>query len=278
MASELATYVNKMVNELFGSKFEVNHTDMYYEISHRDKRCLYFKFSDDFSSLHIYTLATCGDARNGKSLMGLMNDLAASIPNFKYMSLQDASGLIICGNKIGLAHLKILTSDTAESWYGSLGYKAPTDVSDKNHNQRIVNMTVDEAFSDGIESKIIDPSKSAGLKQREMKLFGRLDTDKMSVKDYVKTIVESIREFKDKRQCSPDEMEKNHICVFYNTRAWKTVKIWHEPRSYFKKTKCEHFIWNDRERFIWNHSRKTVCQYDSRWYWNWVWRTEGHET
>jgi len=232
---DLENHVIKMVNKLFGSEFEVDHNGMYYEISHRENRCLYFKFSDDFSSLHIFTLATCGDARNGKSLMGLMNDLAASIPNFKHMSLQDASGLIICGNKIGLAHLKILTSENAESWYGSLGYKAPTDVSDKNHNQRIANMTVDEAFSDGIESKIIDPSKSAGLKQQEMKLFGRLDTDKISVKDYVKTIVESIREFKDKRQCSPDEMEKTTFVSSTIQELGKLLKYGTNPDPILKK-------------------------------------------
>ena len=48
--------------------------------------------------------------------------LAASIPNFKFIKLQDGSSLFFCDNRIDLASLKILTSENAESWYGSLGY------------------------------------------------------------------------------------------------------------------------------------------------------------
>lgn len=221
---DLEVHVNKMVTELFGSEFEVEQNGMSYKVSHGENICLYFKFSDDLSSLYIYTLATCGDARNGKSLMVLMDRLAASIPNFKHMSLQDASGLVFCRNKIGLAHLKILTSENADSWYGSLGYKAPTDVPDKIHNKRIRNMTVDEAFTDGINRQIIDPSKYTDFKKQGSKLFGRLDTDKMSVKDYVNMIVESIHKFKDKPQCSVAETEKTTFVYSTITELGKLLK------------------------------------------------------
>lgn len=212
MASELAQHVNKMVNEIFAEfKVEkiVRRSDVtHYLISHGETRCLQITFSDNFSILHINKLETCGDGasgRNGKSLMELMDRLAASIPNLKYIELQDTSELVFCGMVgINLAHLKILTSENAESWYGSLGYKSPTDETDKENNQHVRNMKVDKAFSYGI----IDPSLYDSYKDQKMKLFGDLETDKMSVKDYVNTIFDSIREFKHPRKCTPDETEK----------------------------------------------------------------------
>jgi hypothetical protein len=212
MASELADHVNKMVNEIF-AKFEVAHfieADIsYYSISYDENTCLRFRFSSDFSILYIDRLSTCGDAasgRNGKSLMGLIDRLAASIPNLKYMKLQDASGFIFCGENIELAYLKILTSENADSWYGSLGYKAPTDAPDKIRNKRIRNMTVDEALSD--RERVGQPEHD-GFKHQSKLLFPNLDTNKMLVKDYVNTIFDSIHEFKENHyRCTAHEMEK----------------------------------------------------------------------
>ena len=212
MASELADHVNKMVKEIF-TEFKVEQlvrSDVtHYIISHGETRCLQIMFSDNFSILHINKLATCGDTasgRNGKSLMELMDRLAASIPNLKYIELQDASELVFCGMvSIDLAHLKILTSKNAESWYGSLGYKSPTDEADKINNQIVRNMTVDEAFSYGI----LHPSEYDSYKAQKMKLFGHLETDKMLVKDYVNAIFNSIREFKNPHKCTLNEIEKS---------------------------------------------------------------------
>jgi hypothetical protein len=235
---DLENHVNEMVNKLFGPNFvvvkEKNQSNVSYEISHNGNICLQFEFMNDFSSLFIYKLATCGDGRNGKTLMGVMDRLAASIPNFKHIFLQDASGLVFCGNKIGLAHLKILTSDTAESWYGSLGYKSTTDETDKIHNQRIANMTVDEAFTH-IKKLNSDTYKYTQLKQQEIKLFGRLETDKMSVKDYVNLIVESIHEFKDKPQCSPAETEKTTFVASIITELGALLKYGTRPDPLLKK-------------------------------------------
>ena len=212
MASDIANYVNKMVNEIFDG-YKVAHfieDDIsYYSISYDENTCLRFRFSSDFSILYIDRLSTCGDAasgRNGKSLMGLIDRLAASIPNLKYMKLQDASGFIFCGENIELAYLKILTSENADSWYGSLGYKAPTDAPDKIHNKRIRNMTVDEALS--ARDRVGQPEHD-GFKHQSNKLFPNLETDKMSVKDYVNEIFNSIHEFKENHyRCTAHEMEK----------------------------------------------------------------------
>ena len=199
-----------MVTELFGSEFEVEQNGMSYKVSHGENICLYFKFSDDLSSLYIYTLATCGDAasgRNGKSLMELMDRLAASIPNFKFIKLQDGSSLFFCDNRIDLASLKILTSDNAESWYGSLGYKGPTDVTNKNHNRRIVNMTVDEALSD---RTIIDQTKYNNFKAQNKEFFPNLDTNKLTVKKYVNEIFNYISKLKvSQTDCNDDELKKS---------------------------------------------------------------------
>jgi hypothetical protein len=212
MASELAEHVNKMVNEIFDGftvVLVIEDDISYYSISYDENTCLRFRFSSDFSILYIDRLSTCGDAasgRNGKSLMGLIDRLAASIPNLKYMKLKDASGFIFCGENIELAYLKILTSENADSWYGSLGYKAPTDVPDKIHNKRIRNMTVDEALSDRDR---VGQSEHDGFKHQSNKLFPNLDTSKMLVKKYVNEIFNSIHEFKENHyRCTAHEMEK----------------------------------------------------------------------
>ena len=241
MASELAEHVNKMVNEIF-AKFKVEkivRSDVtHYLISHGETRCLQITFSDNFSILHINKLETCGDTasgRNGKSLMELMDRLAASIPNLKYIELQDASELVFCGALINLAHLKILTSENAESWYGSLGYKSPTDETDKENNQHVRNMTVDKAFSYGI----IKPSEYDSYKDQKMKFFGDLETDKMSVKDYVNVIFDSIREFKNPRKCTLNEIEKSTFVHTTINALGKLLihggKEWHQQSPILKK-------------------------------------------
>ena len=239
MASD-AQHVNKMVNEIFAGfniVWIVRPDVTHYLISHGQTRCLQITFSDNFSILHINKLATCGDAasgRNGKSLMELMDRLAASIPNLKYIELQDASELVFCGALINLAHLKILTSENAESWYGSLGYKSPTDETDKINNQHVRNMTVDEAFSYGI----IHPSEYDSYKAQKMKFFGDLETDKMLVKDYVNAIFNSIREFK-KDKCTPDETEKSTFVHATINALGKLLihggKEWHQQSPILKK-------------------------------------------
>lgn len=216
MASELATHVNKIVNEIFAdfniivddslSRYSIyDKTDKTHETS-----CLMFTFSSDFSSLYINGLLSCGDAasgRNGKSLMELMDRLAASIPNFKFIKLQDGSSLFFCDNRIDLASLKILTSDNAESWYGSLGYKGPMDVTNKNHNRRIVNMTVDEALSD---RAIIDQTKYNQFKAQTKEFFPNLDTTKLTVKKYVNEIFNYISKLKvSQTDCNDDELKKS---------------------------------------------------------------------
>lgn len=153
------------------------------------------------------------------------------------MELLDISELVFCNEKINLAYLKILTSENADSWYGSLGYKAPTDVPDKNHNKRIRNMTVDEALSDRGR---VGQSEYDRFKHQSNELFPNLETDKMSVKDYVNTIFDSIRDFKKhKHQCSPDETEK---AEFVNATIYALGKLlinggkkWREPPPQLKK-------------------------------------------
>jgi len=237
MASELADHVNKMVNEIF-DEFKVEKSGIsQYKILHGELTCLQFTFFSDFSILYINYLSTCGDGRNGKSLMELMDRLAASIPNLKYIELQDMSELLFCDAKINLAYLKILTSENADSWYGSLGYKAPTDAPDKIHNKRIRNMTVDEALSD---RNRVSQSEYDRFKHQSNELFPNLETDKMSVKDYVNTIFDSIRAFKKhKNQCNIYEIEK---AEFVNTIIYALGKLlinggkkWREPYPRLKK-------------------------------------------
>jgi hypothetical protein len=237
MASEIATRVNEIVTEIFRD-FTVEVDDsltrysIYHETMNHRRTCLMFTFSSDFSSLYINGLLSCGDAasgRNGKSLMELMDRLAASIPNFKFIKLQDGSSLFFCDNRIDLASLKILTSENAESWYGSLGYKGPKDVTNKNHNRRISNMTVDEALSD---RAIIDQTIHDNFKAQTKEFFPNLDTNRLTVKKYVNEIFNYISKLKvSHKDCNDEELKKSTFVSF----AINTLGNLLEHDAYLKK-------------------------------------------
>jgi len=79
----------------------------------------------DLTVLHIVFLSKCG-ANRGNALLALVDRLAESIPFVEYTALTDYSNITKCNIPVALPKLKILTSETGESWYGRWGYKSPT--------------------------------------------------------------------------------------------------------------------------------------------------------
>ena len=117
-----------------------------------------------------------GDERTGTVLLQKVNELALSLPEYKYIKLTDASTVKLCDTEsisVSLAHFKILTKGL--SWYNSHGYFSETHESDHAHNS---------AF---IASKISDNKVGAS----ESGFPAPVDSDE-TVQGYVSRLMESI--------------------------------------------------------------------------------------
>jgi hypothetical protein len=118
---------------------------------------------EGFTVLHIGSLSKCG-ANSGTALLAFVDELAQSIPFIEYKTLTDASQLKKCNKDVALAHLTILANDTAESWYGSNGYKSPKHGSVIAHNKKLQNINlftlldalVEDTPDYNVKSQIID--------------------------------------------------------------------------------------------------------------------------
>ena len=97
--------------------------------------CLILEFNEDY--IYIDTLNRCGN-NSGTYLLKKIDDLAALIPNIKYIGLKDGS--TIYNDNINLQFLKILAK--GKSWYNSLGYISDNYENEKAHNEELRNTTL----------------------------------------------------------------------------------------------------------------------------------------
>jgi len=215
--------IRERVNEIFGSNFTVRKafSSDKYEIVHGGKTCLDFEFMDEDPTddkqmpfiklenrtkpriLKVSGVFKCqGDERNGASLMRLIDRLAESIPFVEYITLMDASNIMICDISISLAQLKILT--TGQSWYNHFGYKTKSHDANVAHNEVIINTSVDDVMRKRLMCKNL-------IETTGKKLFPELSTT-MTVREYVQAVLDSVRQFPE--NCTPDQREK---ASFLNT-------------------------------------------------------------
>ena len=215
--------IRERVNEIFGSNFTVRKafSSNKYEIVHGGKICLDFEFMDEDPTdddqmkfikhenrnkpriLKVSGVFKCqGDERKGASLMRLIDRLAESIPFVEYVTLMDASNIMICDISISLAQLKILT--TGQSWYNHFGYKTKSHDANVAHNEVIINTPVDDVMRKRLMCKNL-------IETIGKKLFPELSTT-MTVREYVQAVLDSVRQFPEK--CTPDQREK---ASFLNT-------------------------------------------------------------
>ena len=209
--------IRERVNEIFGSNFAVRKafSSDKYEIVHGGKICLDFEFMDEDPTdddqmkfikdenrnkpriLKVSGVFKCqGDERKGASLMRLIDRLAESIPFVEYVTLMDASNIMICDISISLAQLKILT--TGQSWYNHFGYKTKRHDANVAHNEVIINTPVDDVMRKRLMCKNL-------IETIGKKLFPELSTT-MTVREYVQAVLDSVRQFPEK--CTPDQREK----------------------------------------------------------------------
>lgn len=99
------------------------------------EECLILEFNEDY--IYIDNLNRCG-TNSGTYLLKKIDDLAALMPNIKYIGLKDGSS--IYDEKINLQFLKILAK--GQSWYNSLGYISDNYENEIAHNKELCDSTL----------------------------------------------------------------------------------------------------------------------------------------
>ena len=145
--------------------------------------------------IYIGSLNKCG-ANSGNSLLALVDELAKLIPFIEYIALYDTSFLKKCDKNVTLFQLKILSSATGDSWYGSKGYKTQSHAEVMAHNMRLRNRNMAELL------EVVDPS----IRSNIMEAFPELDHG-MTVHDYFRTISDQISSFPEEK-CTPEQNKK----------------------------------------------------------------------
>jgi hypothetical protein len=127
------------------NKININIID-----SESDDICALFVIYPDH--IHIKVLAKCGTTK-GNDLLEKFDRLVSEIPNITYIRLDDDSNIELCGHKIKLYILKILT--TGESWYNKHGYVSDETIGEKAINARNINMPYEKFRDMVIKTKYI---------------------------------------------------------------------------------------------------------------------------
>jgi hypothetical protein len=115
------------------------------------EKCLLLEFFQDH--IFIDSLDKCG-THSGTSLLKKIDELVMKMPDIKYTELKD--GAEIYDDKIRLAFLKILSK--GQSWYNSLGYFSSNYENEKNHNDLLRNMPLQELL-DSCKQKLQESFK-----------------------------------------------------------------------------------------------------------------------
>ena len=229
------------VYEIFSSKFTVTkNKEGTYTIKKCRDICLKFEFKQterNETVLFVSSIRKCGgdeggDEGSGRALVKLIDGLAESIPEVKYIVLDDGSSITIFSDRcwgpfgVSLAHLKILTSGL--SWYNSLGYKSLTHDADVLYNAGIINSPMNDLLP-----KIYDEEGIEKFNEKAKKLFPELSTC-MPINEYITGMLKTLP--KDKTLSKHSETEINKVLLLseliqflgnqlrYNTHLTKMVQ------------------------------------------------------
>jgi len=135
------------INKYFPSdEFEVNSV----RISVFDKvsnHCVDLVIKYQENLLHIDYLNKCS-GNGGAKLLNKIEQFAFSLPSsINKITLQDVSSINLCKTYIScsLANLYLLT--TGESWYNKFGFKSDNYENEKEHNRKVIELTMNDAFN-----------------------------------------------------------------------------------------------------------------------------------
>jgi hypothetical protein len=244
MSAERFERVNQLVHTIFGPRFHIKMFDIpedntyySYEIKYPDKKktsCLAFYFEDEFSHLHISWLSKCGpadDLRSGTLLLNMVDALAGLIPECKTMTLEDESTVRRCSYSIDLAELAILL--TGISWYNQFGYKQQSYESDKEHNDRVINMPIGDAVPELLASPEIKKHYPKFLKYKQ-ELDTRLklgNSSDLTVSKYVQILYDFIKPYPEYKDQCIERKERNVKLVTYVITAFGRLLTYNEIAS-----------------------------------------------
>jgi hypothetical protein len=174
--------------------------------------CLSFELKgfDKYNILYITNISNC-NGTTGNMFLNLLDDLVNRLSFVKIIRIKsDASQILMCGIRIPLANLHILTSETGESWYNKHGYVNATTERDKKLNMDFGSTSVTTVFEclenhqplNGIYPNVSqeDIDSISQIKPQIEDVLGRTIT----VRECVKNFSKLVRGF-DKTKCSPDD-------------------------------------------------------------------------
>jgi hypothetical protein len=169
---------------------------------------------EGFTVLHIGSLSKCG-ANSGTALLAYVDELAQLIPFIEYKTLTDASQLKKCNKNVALPHLTTLANDTAESWYGSNGYKSPKHGSVIAHNKKLQNINL---FT--LLDALVEDTPDYNVKLQIIDAYPESNPE-MTVKDFFTMVKRKIHSFPEEN-CTD---EQNKQIEALNTLKYGMCKI-----------------------------------------------------
>jgi hypothetical protein len=149
-----------------------------------EEKCLLLEFFKDH--IFIDSLDKCG-SHSGTSLLEKIDELVMKMPNIKYTELKD--GAEIYDDKIRLAFLKILSK--GQSWYNSLGYFSSNYENEKNHNDLLRNMPLQELL-DSCKQKLQESFKKYNTKEALKSRLDIITREDILRYPYIKSLYEEL--------------------------------------------------------------------------------------
>jgi hypothetical protein len=182
-------------------KFTITKKYKIYSISTKttQQRCLKLWFRGDH--VEIDNLDKCGI--QGSESIRMVEEALKKIPSAQKIKLYDGSNILVCGERINLACLKILSK--GESWYNSLGYYSETKDWEKEENAKIIENPFQQFLDDSLGEEFA--KLKTDIVTNGSKWFpGTNLTD--TTKDYFTKINAIILSDKDVIDCSEEKKTK----------------------------------------------------------------------
>jgi hypothetical protein len=169
---------------------------------YKDVSCLMLKINIRDKLIRIINLDRCdvGDEGKGNAMMRKVNDLALSLPEYKYIKLTDVSYITLCETiAVKLAHLKILTKGM--SWYNSHGYFSENHEAEVRHNNSFITSKIHKmpALRDILQ---VDDGESVFPKVKPT------DSIQVYVSRMLKSIESAASSSKESTKCSKAQKKK----------------------------------------------------------------------
>jgi hypothetical protein len=190
--------------------------------------CIEMKIEDGI--LHIDKLNKCGIS--GTNSLKRIDALAKTL-GISEIQLIDGSTIDMCGQRIDLATLKILTN--GQSWYNAHGYLSNDFAEEFSHNNEIIRMPCGELLRKTYENSIIKINKNVE-KYRKQNFAGTENYERSSLKRIEErnaSVIEGFnRWFKEYENTSAQDFFR-YITTLMQRVCDKEMALWLEEVLYY---------------------------------------------